>query len=498
MRFTRMLLVLFILLAACTPTPTATPSPSNTPALTDELALYRLALNAASQNDLVLTDRPTRYNLTLTYTAEPPTLTGSQDVLFVNRHTAPLKEVYFRLFANYPDYGGKITVVTVTANGVAVTPSLEAKETALRVPLAQPLAPNASVKFHLDFSVTIPRASKSRYADFGASDTVTLLPSIYPLIPGYDAQGWHVQVPPPYGDLVYADASLYTVTLTAPSALTVIASGTTIDTRDNGNGTKTWRIVGAPMRDWDLNLTPVMQKVSETVNGVTINSYYEPSDAAGGKRALQFAVDALRVFQARFGAYPYTEFDVVETPVSALGIEYPGIIVIAQSLYKDPREAETLEFVVVHEVAHQWWYALVGNDQVNYPWLDEALAQYSEAIYTEDLRGKTAAQSMVRGYFGAIYDRVKARGRDAAVNQPVAAFSEASYSEIVYGKGPLFFDAIRKTMGDEKFLRFLKTYAERYRYKVAFPEDLLKTAEEACACSLRAEYQQWIMSPAGK
>jgi aminopeptidase N len=241
-----------------------------------------------------------------------------------------------------------------------------------------------------------------------------------------------------------------------------------------------------------------MQKVSETVNGVTINSYYEPSDAAGGKRALQFAVDALRVFQARFGAYPYTEFDVVETPVSALGIEYPGIIVIAQSLYKDPREAETLEFVVVHEVAHQWWYALVGNDQVNYPWLDEALAQYSEVIYAEDLRGKTAAQSMVRGYFGAIYDRVKARGRDAAVNQPVAAFSEASYSEIVYGKGPLFFDAIRKTMGDEKFLRFLKTYAERYRYKVAFPEDLLKTAEEACACSLRAEYQQWIMSPAGK
>ncbi|MCI0478047.1 MAG: hypothetical protein L0Y55_17525, partial [Anaerolineales bacterium] len=147
------------------------------------------------------------------------------------------------------------------------------------------------------------------------------------------------------------------------------------------------------------------------------------------------------------------------------------------------------------EIAHQWWYNLVGNDQVNYPWVDEALAQYSEVIYTEDLRGKAAAQRIVRGYFGEVYKRVQAEKRDAAVNQPVAAFTESSYSEIVYGKGPLFFDAIRQKMGDENFFAFLKTYAERYRYKVAFPEDVLKTAEEVCACSLRAEYQQWILEP---
>ena len=496
MQFLRAWLIAIVLITACAPAPTATRLPSHTPAPTDALALYRLALNAANQNDLTLLDHPTRYNLTLTYTADPPTLTGSQDVVYFNRQTAPLNEIYFRLFANYPDYGGKITVANVSANGTPVTPSLEAKDTALRVPLAKPLAPNESVDLHLDFGVTIPRVSKSHYADFGVSDTVTSMPSVYPLIPGYAVKGWNIEVPPPYGDLVYADASLYAVTLTAPSAITVIASGTTIDARDNGNGTQTWKIVGAPMRDFDINLTTVLQKASDTVNGITVNSYYEPSDSDGGKNALRFATNALRVFQARFGAYPYTEFDVVETTIGALGIEYPGIIVLARTMYKDPRGADTLEFVTAHETSHQWWYGIVGDDQVNYPWVDESLAQYSEVIYAEDIRNKSAGQIIVRNFFGDAYNRAKAAGRDAAVNQPVAAFTEESYGEIVYGKGPLFYDAIRKKMGDEKFLRWLKTYVERYRYKVAFPEDILKTAEEVCACSLREEYQQWILSPA--
>jgi hypothetical protein len=494
MKFYRALLAL-VFLTACAAAPIAKPLPPVTPTPGDDLAVYRLALNAANQNDLALVDHPTRYDLTLTYTANPPTLTGSQDVLYFNRQTAPHDEIYFRLFANYPDYGGKISVTNVSANGAAVIPSLDAKGTALHVPLVAALAPSASVSLHLDFVVTIPHVSKSHYSDFGTSDNVTSLPSVYPLIPGYDAQGWHIEVPPSYGDLVYADASFYAVTITAPSASTVIASGTTIDTRDNGNDTKTWKIIGAPMRDFDINLTTVLQKASDTINGITVNAYYEPSDADGGKNALRFATNALRVFQARFSAYPYTEFDVVETPITALGIEYPGIIVLARTMYKDPREADTLEFVTAHETSHQWWYALVGNDQVNYPWVDESFAQYSEVIYAEDLRGKAAGQSLVRGYFGEVYNRAKSAGRDAAVNQPVAAFTEESYSEIVYGKGPLFYDAIRKTMGDDKFFQFLKTYAERYRYKVAFPEDILKTAEEVCACSLRAEYQQWITSP---
>lgn len=483
----------FILLAACNPTPTIAPIASPTINSNDEWAIYRPALTTAAQNDLAQLDRPTRYTLTLTYDPATLTLTGKQAVVYFNRQATPLNDIYFRLFANYPGSGGNITVTQVTVNDAPVEAKHEVQNTALRVPLASPLAPNSSVRLQLDFSVTIPRGGGHHYEDFIAGEYVTTMPTVYPLIPAIDAKGWNIDLPPPYGDLVYADASLYVVTLTVPSHLLVIASGSTIDVRDNGNGTTTWRIAGAPMRDFSINLTDKLQKASQVIGETTINSYFEPSDADAGQKALHITVDAFKTFEKRFGAYPYRELDVVQTPTTAGGIEYPGLIVIGRRLYSDQSQQDFFEFATAHEVAHQWWYAVVGNDQINAPWVDEALAQYSTLIYYEDVRN--SGSFILRNVFQGQYQRARNEGRDAVVNQPVSAFSEANYSAIVYGKGPLFFDAIRKKMGDEKFFAFLRAYYERYRYKIAVPDDVLKTAEESCACNLSVEYQTWITSP---
>ncbi len=483
-----------ILLAACSPTPTATPLPAPTINPNDEWAIYRPALTTAAQTDLARLDRPTRYALTLTYDPSTLTLTGKQEVVYFNRQAAPLNEIYFRLFANYPGAGGNIAVTQVTVNDAPVAAELQVQNTALRVPLASPLAPNTSVRLNLDFSVTVPRGGGHHYEDFIAGEFVTTMPTVYPLIPAIDAKGWNIDLPPPYGDLVYADISLYVVTMTVPSNLVVIASGSTIDARDNGNGTTTWRIAGAPMRDFSVNLTDKLQKMSQVIGETMINSYFEPSDADAGKKALQITVDSFKTFEKRFGAYPYRELDVVQTPTTAGGIEYPGLIVIGRSLYSDPKQQDFFEFAIAHEVSHQWWYAVVGNDQINAPWVDEALAQYSTLIFYEDNRNAASASFILRNVFQGQYQRARNEGRDAVVNQPVSAFNEANYSAIVYGKGPIFFDAIRKKMGDEKFFAFLRAYYERYRYQIAAPDDVLKTAENACACSLREEYQTWILN----
>ncbi|MBI5652534.1 MAG: M1 family metallopeptidase [Chloroflexi bacterium] len=497
MKSLRLIFLLAILLTACAPVPSAPTALPTAPGAPDELAIYRQSLLPAHQRDLDQLDRPTRYDLTLQFDAATPTLAGNQSVRYVNRQTTPLNEIYFRTFANYPESGGKIIFTRVALDGALAPSSFEVESTALRIPLTQPLAPGAITTIQLDWTITIPRDSKAHYADFGASDSITTLPTILPLIPAYDAHGWHIELPPAYGDLVYADMSLFAVTLTVPSKLNVIASGTTIETRDNRDGTATHRIVGAPMRDFDLNITEKMQKASATVGAVTINSWFDPNDADAGKKALQFATDAFKIFQTRIGAYPYRELDVIETPTTAGGIEYPGVIVIGRNLYRSERERQFFEFATAHEVAHQWWYALVGNDQVNAPWQDEALTQYTTLIYYEDTQGAQAGQTILKQVFQDVYDRAKKAGRDAIVGQPVRAFDERAYGEIVYGKGPLFFDALRKKMGDDAFYKFLRTYFERYRYKIATPEDLIKTAEEVAGQSLRAEYQDWILS-AGK
>ncbi|HEX7587107.1 MAG TPA: M1 family metallopeptidase, partial [Anaerolineae bacterium] len=405
-RLTRLSVVLFLLTTSCNPAATVTSSPTPTPPV-DDLAIYKPALVAGSQNDLAQLDRPTRYGLSLSYDPATQVLSGGEDALYVNRQSIPLNEIYFRLFANYPDSGGGITVSNLTVDSAPQAFTLEVQGTALRVPLAHPLAPNSAVNLHLDFRVKIGRNSKGHYADFTANDSITTMPSVYPLIPAYDAKGWHIELPPPYGDLVYADVSLYAVTMTVPTTLTVIASGSTVGTTDNGNGTKTWRLVGAPMRDFDLNVTAQLTAATSLLGETTVNSWYEAVDADAGKKALKFATDALRIYQNRFGTYPYRELDVVETPTTAGGIEYPGIVVLARNLYHDPREADYFEFAAVHEVAHQWWYGMVGDDQVNQPWVDESLAQYSSLIDFEDLRGASSRPTIVRQIFQDPYNRAK-------------------------------------------------------------------------------------------
>ncbi len=483
--------------AACYPFPVFAPtaSPKAPLSAVDDLAPYRQDLISTAQHDLDQLDHPTRYTLTLTYDPSVPSLSGSQQVEYTNRQAVSLDEIYFRLFANYPGSEGKITVTRVVVNGAEVKQELQVQDTAMRVPLPKPLASGATLNLNLEFAVTIPRNSKAHYSDFTASDTVVTLPSVYPLIPAYDSKGWHIELPPAYGDLVYADDSLFQVSITAPASMTVIASGSTTSVTDNKNGTRTWEIFGAPMRDFDLNLSDQLQVSSSKVGETTVNSYYEASHAQSGKDALKYASDALQDYEKRFGAYPFRELDVVETPTTAGGIEYPGLVVIGRALYNNSGQKQYFEFATVHEVSHQWWYGIVGDDQVNYPWVDESLAQYSSLIYEEDIHGANASQTILRQYFENLYQQAKNAGQDAAVNQPVSAFNENDYAAIVYGKGPLFYDAIRKKMGDGKFFEFLQTYYQRFRYRIAFPDDILNTAQSTCGCSLQDEYNQWILSP---
>jgi aminopeptidase N len=179
------------------------------------------------------------------------------------------------------------------------------------------------------------------------------------------------------------------------------------------------------------------------------------------------------------------------TPTLAGGIEYPGLVVIAERLYD--QQGGFFEFATVHEVAHQWWYSLVGNDQLDDPWLDEALAQYTSLLYYEDRYGDEAAQAVLQSAFQGPYRRIQEDKQDMAVGLPVDAYSEGLYGAVVYAKGPLFFDALRQEVGDEVFQEILRTYFEKHRYGVAYPVDLVAVAEETSGQDLDALYDQWIL-----
>jgi len=495
------LLCAAILLAGCdklpqisrsTPTssPTATPEP---PPAWQDPATYRAAMLASTADDVQQLETPTFYHIQARLDMEQatPRIHAIQTTRYTNKASVPLDAVFFRLFPNKPSYGSEITLRSVTVAGKEAALDYQSERTAVGVALPQPLQPDELVDVEMEYDVTVPVENVRGYGTFNYQDGVLMLSSFYAMVAVYEPDGWNLALAPDYGDPVYAETSLYAVEFTAPQAMTVVASGSTTARRDNDDGTTTWTLVSGPMRDLMLVASDRFESSSYAVGYVRVNSYYLPEHQKTGEAVLGYAREGLRAFQQSFGPYPFAEFDVVEGPIYAGGMEYPGLILLADQHYEIG--GEYLEFLAAHEVAHQWWYSLVGNDQVLVPWLDESLANFSVVYYYEHVYGTDRASMVFHNYVSSRYSQAREEGRDGVVNQPVEAFSPEQYGAIVYGKGAVFFQELRFKLGDALFLDVLRAYLEDRQYKLATPDDFLRVAEEVSGQELDKFYAQWIL-----
>lgn len=426
-----------------------------------------------------------RYAISLTVDIAQSQVTGEQTVRYTNTEEVPLHDLYLRLFPNTPSYGGEMRVTAVRLNGEPVSPEVHLGGSALRLPINPPLAPMETVTISMAFTVTVPLTDEIDFAQFSYVRGVMALPEVYPLIPVYNDEGWNVGVAPGDGDAVYSDVAFYQVEVTAPPTMTLIASGTCA-LPEAGR----WSCQAGPVRDFALILGDDYRVASQVADGVVVNSYFYPDHREGGEQVLRIAVDALTLYSRLFGPYPYEELDVVETPTRAGGIEYPTLVVISDRLYPShPR----LEWVVVHEVAHQWWYGVVGSDQVDEPWLDEALTQYTTLLYYEFLYGAETAASILKNDFQATYNRLVKEGNDMPAGLSVAAYPRDLYGPVIYRKGALYFHALRQRVGDENFFALLQAYYRRHRYGIATPDSFLATVKMVTGSEHRDLYERWIL-----
>jgi hypothetical protein len=445
----------------------------------------------AHADDVARVQGATRYGIDLTIDLAALTLRGSEWVRYTNRTGKPLAEIVYRLLANWPGYGGSMTVHSLAVDGEALEPEFGLSDSALYVPLVPPLAPGATVDVELAFTGTIPVAPLAARAKYGFENGILALPHAYPLIPVYDDEGWNVELAQLYGDPTFTDISLYQVRVTLPEDMVLVASGVAVDRRDNADGTATHTYASGPMRDFALAASADYRSQSAQVGRVTVTSTYLPEHEAGGRQALEYTAQALHVYQELLDPYPFAEMDVVETTTVAGGLEYPGLIAIAGWVYEQPDAF--IELVTAHEVAHQWWYNLVGNDQPDEPWLDEALAEYTTILYLEQRYGRERAQEVIELYFEGPHRQLQDENRDMPIGLPVRAYTKELYGPVIYGKGPLFFHAMRQQVGDETFVEILRSYLGEHRYGVAYPEDLLRVAEQVSGQNLDPLYREWIV-----
>ena len=197
----------------------------------------------------------TQYHLAVTLTNNLDRLDGAAHIRYTNRVTATLDSIYLHLFPNLWHDG--MTISDVRAGGQAVSPKLLSGDSLAQIPLPQPLAPGQSVELALRFSDPIPSGLEvGNYGEFALQDGVLALASFYPTVVVNDGK-WHLETPSSIGDVVYARASLYDVSLTAPAQLTVVATGETVGRQDNADGTVMWRLVGGRCAISISSLAPI-------------------------------------------------------------------------------------------------------------------------------------------------------------------------------------------------------------------------------------------------
>jgi len=440
--------------------PTFTPlPPSNTPLPTFEFTATPLV----SPTTPPQTSR-TQYTLFALLDYAGHQLAVDETVKYTNQTGANLNEL---VLAVEPNLRSGFTLEHILLDSTALDYDLSGQR--LTVHLPQPLAPNSQLTLAMRFRIVIPPKSKEH--PYGYDAYQTNLTDWYPFVVPYRS-GWVLHDPSGLGEHLVYDASDFEVNIkTTGTGVTIAASGLEEPASSGSAGEWTrYRLGGG--RTFAFSASDRFFIKESAVDTVVIRSYYFEGYDGAGQGMLNASVKAVGLFKDLFAPYPYTILNVVQSDLND-GQEYDGLVFLATKFYDDygGSEKSNLVTIGVHEIAHQWWFGLVGSDQALEPWLDEALCVYSENIYYE--------------YIHANYGdwwwnfRVNYFGPSGWVDTNIyEGGTFRAYVNAAYLNGANFLDALRWRMGMDDFRRFLKDYASRYGRGHSTASDFFAVAQQ--------------------
>lgn len=431
-------------------------------------------------------------------------LTVSMTLDYVNNYDVPLDRLSLHLYPQayregaavsaVPDTSGiypagksysVFTIDALTVNGTTCEPTIEGSDEDILTVATGNISPTESVTIGIDYTLKLPQV-KHR---LGYSNGRINLGNFYPIACVYE--GGEFDTTPYYsiGEPFYSECSDYAVTFTVPENLKGAFSGTVTKTESVEECEK-YTVSAINVRDFAA-VFGEFETLSAAV-GDTLVEYYYVSDSEA-ELSLKTATDALKTFEEKFGEYPYSHYSVVQTSFMPGGMEYPQLVYISDtytgSMYRE---------IIIHETAHQWWYGLVGNDEASEPWLDEALAEYSTALFYDlnpDYNATTAdAVADALTAYMLYCELYKDDGKgDTSMTRAVNEYSnETEYSYMAYVKGELMLNSIHERIGDEAFFSGLNAYCTNMRYKNATAADLVGALEKASNRPLAQLFDSWL------
>jgi len=431
------------------------------------------------------------YDMDLSVDCEMGAYAGEIIVTTENPTELPLDRLIFRLFPNDQVIyaGASLAVQGATQGNISLELKLEDDPTILTIPLLEPLGPGQTASLTLRFKGSVgpsPARTSARSSGYGIltkNDSSLVLTSFYPLLAPFDGSSQVVHPVCEYGDTLWSDAADYTVQLTADSGFLPASTGRLTSSTPLGSiMLHDFQADGA--RDFALVLTSGLAEVELQSGSRTLRAWFSPMRPEAAAQALTLASSAADLFTDLIGPLPFDEIELIEVPLRhAIGVEFSGLILLSAD-YSAGWRQDIYSILVSHEMAHQWFYAAVGNDPVSEAWLDESLATFLSNIFLDHI-GRTASASReqelwITGYVYAQQDDPRAR-----IGMPSCDFdSSSTYSSHVYGGGAYFLQTLRNQVGDEVFFDALQAYYAAHIGRICTTDALLAAFKNACECDL--------------
>ncbi len=355
---------------------------------------------------------------------------------------------------------------------------------------------------NIPFSVQNDTAYVQRAMAVG--DTVTLVFTVSaPIVPDNSDVGFHVAAThaftfsEPYGarrwypcfDQPFDKFDHVTIAVNMPDYWTLAANGTRTETTFPSAGRKreVYRM------DYPVSSYLVMfcagdyTEQNVTVDGVAYRYFAFPQDSAKAAYDWERTPQMVALFNEKFGAYPFDAYGMVQALLfNGWGaMEHQTLTTYGAHLVDSLR---TFEYIVAHELAHQWFGDALSPVDFRNMWLNEGFATFGDALWQEHIGGTQhyhdVLASMAQQYFNedAVF-------RYAAYDPP----PQFLFGTVIYQKGAVILNMLREQLlGDSLFFTALNAYFNAHRYGTVNTEDFIAAVNGVANENLHWFFDQWI------
>ena len=342
---------------------------------------------------------------------------------------------------------GRLALGRVTVDGQAVKATRSGQT--ITVPLGGILPAGASATVIVPFRATLRSTTGGSTWLFTRANGIT---SMYRWVPWISRTTAFER--PNFGDPFVTPVSpRVTLRFRTDVPVRVVVNGRRTSISADGR-TTTWALVN--VRDVVVNAAPDYRTRTRSVGDTSIRVHTRPGQPSAA--IMDAAASAVTRLEARLGPYPWPILRIVQSS-GGLGMEGPGVVWIPAGVARS-----NLRYLLMHEIAHQWFYGLVGNDQAREPFADEAITDMVARYLTGTRRGSRCTAGTLDK---TIYD-----------------YSARCYYERIYIQGGNLLDDARRKMGTAAFFGALRGYLADHRWQLTHTRTLLDALDAATPLDL--------------